>query len=296
MRVRAWIAKAFQWNARPWALAWALFVSASGAWAETSRIVSLNPSLTSIVVALGAGHRLVGVDDYSARQIEAVEDLPRVGGLFNPSLESVVALRPDLVVLVPSAEQRGFQSRLRDLGIRVESFQNIRFDEVLENIVRMGRLTGKEGEARERVEAIERVSRAGRALTRGKKRQSVLVVLQRDPLYVVGRGSFLEEILAGLGLENAAGAFDEAYPRVGREWVVERAPEILIDLGPESDDPGEFWSRWPSIPAVKEGRVSGLDAGLISMPGPYLDRATESLMGAVYGPELAAQLERASRP
>ena len=296
MRVRAWIAQAFRWSVCLWAVALASSVSVSGAWAGAERIVSINPSLTSILVALGAADRLVGVDDYSAREIEAVQDLPRVGGLFNPSLESVVALRPDLVVLVPSAEQRSFQSRLLDLGIHVESFQNISYAEVLENITRMGSLTGQEVAAQERIEAIEGVSRQARRLTQDKAPLSVLVVLQRDPLYVVGRGGFLEEILDGLGLKNAAAAFDEPYPRVGREWVVKRAPEVLIDLSPDLDDPVVFWSRWPSLPAVKQGRVIGLDASVISMPGPYLDRATQLLLEAVYGPELAARLERESRP
>jgi iron complex transport system substrate-binding protein len=296
MRVRAWIAQSFRSSVCPWVVALGLFVSASGAWAEADRIVSINPSLTSILVALGAVDRLVGVDDYSARQIEAVKDLPRVGGLFNPSLESVVALRPDLVVLVPSAEQRSLQSRLRGLGIRVESFQNIRFDEVLENIARIGRLTDTEAAAKERIEAIERASRQARALTQEQRPRSVLVVLQRDPIFVVGRGGFLEEILEGLGLSNAAATFDEPYPRVGREWVVENAPEVLIDLSPELDDPVAFWSRWSSIPAVKEGRVIDLDASVVSMPGPYLDRATKLLLEAVYGPDLAARLELESRP
>lgn len=296
MRVRAFIAFCCRSGGGLLAVGLVLFLSAALSRADASRIVSLNPSLTSILVALGAGDRLVGVDDYSARQIAAVEDLPRVGGLFNPSLESVLALRPDLVVLVPSAEQRGFQSRLTELGIRVESFQNIRFEEVLENIARIGALTGEKTRANERIAAIERASRVARALTQDKEPQSVLVVLQRDPLYVVGRGNFVEEILAGLGLKNAAATFDEAYPRVGREWVVERAPDIVIDLSPELEAPGEFWSRWPSIPAVENGRVIGLDASLISMPGPYLDRATHLLLGSVYGRELAAQLEAESRP
>ena len=281
-------------RARVWLLGLLFLAAPLSAEAEAKRIVSLNPSLTSILMALGAGDRLVGVDDYSAREIVAVEALPRVGGLFNPSLEAVLALQPDLVVLVPSAEQRGFRLRLTELGIQVESFQNVRFEEVLENIDRLGALTGQEKAAKERIAEIERVSEAGRALTAQRKPQSVLVVLQRDPLYVVGRGSFLEEMLSRLGLQNAASSFDEAYPRVGREWVVESAPEILIDLSPEPGNPADFWARWPSLPAVERGRVISLDASLISMPGPYLDRATLALVAAVYGSESAAELEAKS--
>src|SRR6185295_6911539 len=80
--------------------------------APAQRIVSMNPSLTRILVALGAGDALVGVDDFSAKAEPSVAKLPRVGGLYSPSLESVVALRPDLVVIVPSLEQRDFRTRL----------------------------------------------------------------------------------------------------------------------------------------------------------------------------------------
>ena len=98
------------------------------------RIVSLNPSLTEILLMLGARAELVGVDSFSHRSLPAVADLPDVGGLFNPSLETIVGLAPDLVVLVPSVEQRDLRSRLEGLGLRVVAFPNIRFDDVLENV------------------------------------------------------------------------------------------------------------------------------------------------------------------
>ena len=264
--------------------------------AESVRIVSLNPSLTSILIVLGAADRLVGVDDYSAQQIEAVAALPRVGGLFNPSLEAVIGLEPDLVVLVPSAEQRDFRARLAAMGIRVETFKNIRFDQVLENIERLGALVDRPAAAARRIHEISRIRETARALTGGRAPQAVLMVLQRDPLYVVGRGSFMEEMITGLGARNLASAFAEPYPRVAREWLVESAPDVLIDLTPDAGDPAVFWSRWPSIPAVAHGRVVRMDPGLIGMPGPYLDRATLRLAASLYGPELAARIEAESRP
>ena len=97
---------------------------------------------------------LVGVDSWSQKQRSAVAKLPDVGGLFDPSLEGVVALEPDLVVLTPSVEQRDFRSRLEALGIRVAGFENVRFDEVLSNILNLGVLVDREAEARVRVLAI----------------------------------------------------------------------------------------------------------------------------------------------
>lgn len=263
----------------------ALLVSARASAARASgpeRIVSLNPSLTAIVVALGAGERLVGVDDYSATKIPEVAALPRVGGLFSPSLEAVVALRPDRVVLVPSAEQRDFRTRLEGLGVPVTAFENLRFSEVLENIRQLGAMTGRSAEAAARIQAIVQAREAAQRRARGRGAPGVVVVLQRDPVYVVGSGNFIDEMLSAVGGKNLASEFDEPYPRVAAEWVVARAPEVLIDLSPDPSSALAHWSHWPSIPAVARGRVLAMDAELISLPGPHLDRAFELLAASLY--------------
>ncbi len=260
------------------AVAWVGVAMAAG----SERIVSLNPSLTAILVALGAEESLVGVDDYSAAKIPEVAALPRVGGLFSPSLEAVVALRPDRVVLVPSAEQRDFRTRLEGLGVPVTVFKNLRFAEVLENIRQLGAMTGRSAEATARIEAIAQAREAARRRARGRSAPGVLVVLQRDPVYVVGSGNFIDEMLSAVGGENLASEFDQPYPRVAAEWVVARAPEVLIDLSPDPSSALAHWSHWPSIPAVAHGRVLAVDAELISLPGPHLDRAFELLAASLY--------------
>jgi len=264
---------------------------------EGPRIVSLNPSLTDILVALGARDALVGVDDYSARHLPEVADLPRVGGLFSPSLEAVVGLAPDVVVLVPSAEQRDFRERLVGLGIEVEVFANIRFDQVLENIARLGAMVDREDAARERIDAIERTRAAARAAgERLERAPRALLVLQRDPVFVVGRGSFLDEMVELLGADNPAHAFDDPYPRVAVEWVVAEQPDVIVDLAPDGGGAERYWSRWSSLPAVAEGRVVAIDAALVSMPGPWLDRAILELARALHGEAVAATIADEARP
>jgi iron complex transport system substrate-binding protein len=261
---------------------------------ESPRWVSLNPSLTAILVALEADDALVGVDAYSARQQGAVAGLPRVGGLFNPSLEAVVALKPDRVVLVPSVEQKDFRRRLEALGIPVSSFENQRFAEVLENIARLGALVDRQAQATERILAIRRVEATIREKTRDLDPPRTLVVLQRDPLFIVGRDNFVAEMLATAGGKNVGDVFDDPYPRVGLEWVVENAPEVLIDMDPDAANAREFWSRWPTLPAVVGDRVFSLDAQQVTLPGPWLDRSLLSLVTALHGPVLAAQVSRDS--
>lgn len=263
-----------------------------GAKPEARRIVSLNPSLTAILVSIGAAGAIVGVDDYSAEKIPTVASLPRVGGLFSPSLEAVVSLRPDVVVLVPSAEQRDFRTRLGELGVRVVAFENLRFDQVLANIRGLGALADREPQAAERIRAIAEARESARRRAKGRARPGVLVVLQRDPVYVVGGGNFIQEMLEDLGARNLAAGYAESYPRVAAEWVVAQAPDVLIDLSPSETDPRAHWSRWPSIPAVARGRVVALDAELVSMPGPDLDRALEALERGLFADADLAAADR----
>jgi len=254
------------------------------------RVVSLNPSLTAILLDLRAAGALVGVDEVSAAQYPELAHLPRVGGLFSPSLEAVVGAEPDLVVLVPSVEQRDFRARLEDVGVRVESFENLELEQVLENISRLGRLVGREPAAASRVEAIRSALREASRLTAGGPHPKTLVVLQRDPVFVVGQGGFIDELLEAAGAANLGARFAEAYPQVSVEWLVSAGPEVLIDMTDEPGDPLLFWSRWPAIPAVAAHRVLHLDPRIVTLPGPQLDRGVASLVEALHGPGLAARL------
>jgi len=252
------------------------------------RVVSLNPSLTATLLALGAGDLLVGIDDYSARQQPPVRELPRVGGLFNTNVERVVALEPDLVVLVPSAQQRDLHSRLEAVGIEVLALPNISLEELLASIERLGAKVGRSRAARQRVAEIRREwERAARA-ARGDTARRVVLVLQRDPLYVVGGGSYLAAMLEAAGAQNVAAEFEEPYPLVSLEWLIAAAPEVILDA---SDDPlpaARYWARWKSLPAVASGRVVAIPAAEVTLPGPYPERALRILAAALRGGEQAA--------
>lgn len=264
--------------------------------ASDQRLISLNPSLTAIVLRLGGRERLVGVDDYSARVVEEVAELPRVGGLFDPSLESIAALRPDRVLLVAGVDQRSHAAQLERLGLEVEIFENERLSEVLGNIERVGRLIGREEAAAARVRAIRAMVDAVAEATAGRAEPRTLAVVDRSPLYLVGGETFLDEMLAAVGARNLARALGSGYPRGSIEWLIEARPELLIDMTPttgESDSGAVFWSRWPSLPAIASGRVLTLDARRISLPGPDLDRALRELAVAVHGESIGSAIDAA---
>jgi len=249
------------------------------------RVVSLNPSLTEMLVAIGAGPALVGVDEYSARLQPDLRSLPTVGGLFNPSLEAVLALEPDLVVLVPGAHQRDLAHRLEVLGVVVLQLPNITLDQVLGSLEALGRRVGHGAEARERVADIRGAWREVEREAAGRPRVRAVLVIQRDPLYVVGRGSFIDAMLRAAGGENPAAAFPEPYPRAAVEWLIEAAPQVILDATDDPEEPQRHWSRWPSLPAVAFGRTLAIPADIVR-PGPYLDRSLRLLARALQRPGL----------
>jgi ABC-type Fe3+-hydroxamate transport system substrate-binding protein len=257
------------------------------------RIVSMNPSLTRILVALGAADAIVGVDDFSAKAEPRVATLPRVGGLYAPSLESVVALRPDLVVIVPSVQQRDFRARLETLAIPVLDLDPVTFDQVLETIRELGRRVGREDAARARVDAIARTRDAVRRATAGRAAPRTVLVLQREPLFVVGKGTFIDEMIAAAGATNLGAELGEKWPRASAEWLVAAAPDVLLDSDSDPTPAASYWSRWPSLPAVARGRVVAVDAGDVTLPGPDLDRALVRLARALHGDTLAIDGEAA---
>jgi iron complex transport system substrate-binding protein len=262
------------------ALAFVLGVGAPAARAA-ERIVSLNPSLTEMLVALGAEDRIVGIDDRSARRHPPLAHLPTVGGLFNPSLEAVVALAPDVVVLVPSAQQRDLRARMQELGIEVRELPNITLDELLASIEVLGELVERRQAARERVAEIRAAFEATERSAAGRRPPRVVFALQRDPLYVVGAGNFLDAMLRAAGAINAAAELGGPYPQASLEWLIASQPEVILDASEDAEDAASFWSRWSSLPAVAKGRVISLPPAEVTLPGPYLDRGLRRIAAAL---------------
>ena len=114
-----------------------------------------------------------------------------------------------------------------------------------------------------------------------------VLVLQREPLFVAGRGSFLDEMLAMAGARNLGAELADVWPRTSVEWLVAAGPEIILDSDADPEPAARYWARWPSLPAVAHGRVVAIDAGVVTLPGPDLDRALVTLARALHGAALA---------
>lgn len=240
--------------------------------AAPTRIVSLVPSATEILFALGADDRIVGVTDFCDFP-PAARAKPRVGGMLAPSLEAVVALRPDLVVATDAGTRRETVARLAELGLPVYLVGARRVAEAFEVIDRLGALTGRaEAAAALRARLAQRVQEIARAVA-DRPRPRVLYVLWPEPLLVPGRQAIVTELIALAGGASVTADEPGDYPRLSLEAVVARAPEVIVlarhgaAAPPLARDP---WDRLRSVPAVRAGRVHGIDGDLVHRYGPRL--------------------------
>ncbi len=249
------------------------------------RIISLSPAVTEVLVALGAAGELVGVDRFS-REVRGVGDVPSLGTLFSPDLERAVELEPTLVFGVAGQQQHAFFAQLRARGVRVESLSPYTLEEVLDSYTRVGALVGRaeEGAAlRDAVRSELSSIRASGASVHGAPR-SVAVVLERQPLYVVGGGSFVTDLIEAAGGRNVFADLDAPYPVVSLEVLAERAPAVLVDTSLPRDggeaalaEAREYWSALPH-----SGRVETVPQGMVTLPGAHLAEAARVLRDKIH--------------
>ena len=250
--------------------------------APARRVVSLVPSATELLFALGAGERVVGVSAYDDFPPE-VTRLPRVGGMTNPSFEAIVALRPDAVVGVQGPLNVGVLQRLNEMGVRALFPRAESVAEVLASVDAFGALVGRREAARALRGRIESDIAAVRERVRGMPRPKTLAVFSTRPLIVAGRGSWVDEVIAIAGGENVAGSAAR-YPTVSVEQVSAWAPEVILDLSwmSEGGDLLRALEGRREIPAVRDGRVVPLRDPVFVRQGPRIGEAARRVAEALH--------------
>jgi iron complex transport system substrate-binding protein len=253
--------------------------------APPARIVSLVPSVTEVIYALGGEDRLVGRTDYCTHP-PAARLKPSVGGMVNPSLETLVALRPDLVVATDEGNREETFHQVRRLGIPVYLVRANRLAEMLDLVARVGALVGRTDAVPALVGEITRRVDAVRRAVAPYRRVRVLYVLWPDPLIVPGRASMLTELIELAGGESITARAGDAYPRFSLEAAVARAPEVIILADHSSDGAGraspEKWQRLTSVPAVRAGRMHSVDLTVLHRYGPRVAEGLETLARIIH--------------
>ena len=251
--------------------------------ANVQRMVSLAPSITEMLFALNVGDNVVGVtrfDDFPAQ----VKKLPIVGGYIDPSVEAIVALKPDLVVCVKNPGGRDRLEVLTRLNIPVLVMPENHLMDIFTNIRYLGKLFNKTPRAETLINAITIHIHRIESNVRGLEAPRTLLIYGHKPLVAAGPGSFGDEMLQIAGAKNVAVDSSLRYPNLPMENVIRLAPEVIIDAsisgtGAEISAPQaqDFWSTWQIIPAVKNKRVYIFDSALWFRPGPRIAEGIERL-------------------
>lgn len=274
---------------------------ASGEGVYPARIICMAPSITEIVFALGLGDRVVGVSDFCDYPPEALEK-QMIGGVVNPNMEAIVALDPDLVLALPNATHESLFRSLRLLGMNVITIRNDRLQDLFTMIEKIGEETSRQGEAAEMSSSLRaKFSEIGERVA-GFPKKKVMFIVGVEPLFVAGKGTYIDELIEIAGGENIAGDSLAKYPQLGIETVVSKAPEVILytsfnfDLTPKQEAMAkDLWSPYQSIPAVRDGRIHGLVADYVTLAGPRLVIGIEDMARAIH-PEAFDEPEEGEQP
>lgn len=252
------------------------------------RVVTLAPSLTEMVFALGAGPRVVGVSRYS-NYPEDTRDLPRVGAYVQPDVEKIVALNPDLCLAIKDGNPRDVVDKLERIGIPVYAVNPKNLQQVVETLTALGDVLQTRDAAQALVADMERRLQAvDDRVRRVSQRPGVFFQIGVSPIVSVGTETFAHELIVRAGGRNLAEG-TEPYPRFTVEQVMALRPDIIVVSSMERDQTfdrvREQWLRWPNIPAVALNRVVLVPSDLFDRPGPRLVEGLELLVTILH-PEL----------
>lgn len=255
---------------------------------DPCRVVSLAPSITEIVFALGKGDCLKGSTQHCDFPKEA-ESLPRVGSYRQPDMEKIVALKPDLCIATRDGNPPDVVQRLEAMGMRVYVVNPRNLDTVVDTVLEIGRLLNVGQRGQELADDMRtRIERVKARVAQADKRPGVFFQIGVVPIVSVGTNTFIHELITTAGGRNLAEG-PTPYPRFTREQVLALRPETIIitsmTRGQAFGQVRDEWNQWGSLPAVQNQRVFIVESNLFDRPTPRLVEGLELLARLIH-PEL----------
>jgi len=246
------------------------------------RIVSLAPSVTETLFALGAGPDVVGVSQYCDYPPQ-VRDLPRVGSFLTPNLEAIIALRPTLVVgLELSSDVRQIRA-LNSMGYQVLLVSDDSLQQIETSIEKVGARINREDQAHRLVAQIQAQIAAGQNRLAHAKPLRALMLVGHQPIVAVGPGTYLDELMRIARADNIADAVDQQWPHLGMEFIIAMRPEVVLDGAMGTDQTSSsFWEKYPTIPAVRDHRVYGYAEDPMLHAGPRVGQSLEIIARKIH--------------
>src|SRR6267143_2616652 len=245
--------------------------------ARPERVVSIGPSITEFLFALGAGARVVGADDFSDEPA-AAKQLEKVGGI-KVNFEKVVSLKPDLVLSVKFSD--GTIEKLASAGLLVLVVDPQSAGDVARTAILLGRAVGSDGEtmARDIQKRVDDVRTKTAAATTKPRVYHEIDASDPTKIFTVGPGSYIHDLIDIAGGVNVAARASSAYPQLSAEEILKTDPEIIVLAADAySSKPADVTARqgWSIIAAVKSNRIFTIDPNLINRPGPRVGEAAEA--------------------
>lgn len=245
-----------------------------------SRIISLAPSVTETLFALGLGDKVVGVTSFcdyppEARMKESVGDTQR------PGIERIVALKPDLVIASTSSQLESFVRSLDGAGIPVYVSNPRNLEETIKSIRAIGEVTGSPERAEELTNKLRARIEQVRARVHSRPQPAVFVMLGGEPLLTAGGPSFLTDLITQAGGRSISADEKSDYPQYSLETVIARQPEIIFLQAGDEPLP----ERLKQTPAARQGRIYHVNDDLLLRPGPRVVDGLEDLAAKIHPTE-----------
>ena len=256
------------------------------------RIISLAPSVTEMLFAIGLNDEIVGVTEFCDYPPEALEK-PKVG-YAQPNLESLVALQPDLVIAPKSFLRIDLLDKLEQLKIPTFVLEPHTVEEIMAHIQMLGRIVGRPQQANDVAADLRKQIATLSQQMEGLPRPSMLYVINSEPLITVGPGSFIHRLIELAGGRNVAEQANAPYPRLSMEEVLRRNPEVLVFSAgkfegiPQAEQ--DRWKRWDMLAAVKHKRVYQVQSELLNRPGPRIIEGLKQLVKFLHPEVLQEEL------
>jgi iron complex transport system substrate-binding protein len=245
-----------------------------------ARIVSLNPTTTEVLVAIGAMPRLVGRSQYDTFP-DSVKSVASVGPALRPSVEAILAVHPDLVVLYASEDNRPAYDRLRAAGITTVAFKIDSIAQFARDTRIIGRLTGDSAAAAVLVDTVSATLARVRAATASLGRPTVFYPTWEKPIIAIGGGSFLSELFEIAGAKNIYADVHAPSAAVALEDVVRRNPDFVL-TGQTNANKMKRSPMWRAIAAVRDGHLIVIDEDDATRPSVQLGEAAVRLAALIH--------------
>ncbi len=236
------------------------------------RAVSLAPNLTENIFAVGAGKKLVGVTSFCDYPEEA-KQIAKIGDTINPNIETIIALKPQIVFVSTASQIENFAKTLEQRNINVFVTNPNDFEGILRNLKQLGDILGTQANAEKLIADLQNRVKAVEERVKDKPKTKVFVQIAGEPLFTIGKDSFITEIVARAGGESATKDVPQAYPKLSKETALALNPDaIILSESPDNLEPNAVFAK---SGAVKNKRVFKVNAAWLARPGPRVIDALE---------------------